>query len=77
MTLLETDEEYILFTRIKRGDDLVEVGSFTAGNDRLAAVYAQHIYNEEDWVEMKLVRRKDIMVVRMPKPLIRVKGGKS
>lgn len=77
MTLLQTDEEYILFTRIKRGDDLVEVGSFTAGSNDLAIVYAQHIYNEEDWVEMKLVRRKDIIDVRMPKPLMRTKGGKS
>lgn len=63
--------EYVLFTRINRGDDLMEVGSFKAESDELASVYAQYIYNEEDWVEMKVVRKDSLITIREPEPFFK------
>ncbi|ARK28905.1 hypothetical protein [Halalkalibacter krulwichiae] len=68
--------EYLLFTRIKRGDDLTHVGSLKAVNDDLAKIYAEHIYDEEDWVEMKVVRKDAIITVRNPEPLFEKEGVK-
>lgn len=67
-------QEYLLFTRIKRGDDLIQVGSFQAETDELAKVYAQYIYDEEDWVEMQVVRKDALIVVRLPEPLFEKEG---
>lgn len=66
--------EYHLFTRIKRGDDLIQIGSFKAVSDDLAKVYAQHIYDEEDWVEMQVVRKDALISVRSPEPLFTKEG---
>jgi hypothetical protein len=66
--------EYILLTRIKRGDDLIQVGSFKAESDELAKVYAQYIYDEEDWVEMQVVRKADFITVRLPEALFEKEG---
>lgn len=66
--------EYLLLTRIKRGDDLIQVGSFKAVSDELAKVYAQHIYDEEDWVEMHVVRKDALISVRNPEPLFNKEG---
>ncbi|MFC0558376.1 hypothetical protein [Halalkalibacter alkalisediminis] len=66
--------EYLLLTRIKRGDDLIQVGSFKAVSDDLANVYAQHIYDEEDWVEMHVVRKDALIHVRSPEPLFNKEG---
>ncbi|WP_227935171.1 hypothetical protein [Alkalihalobacillus deserti] len=66
--------EYLLLTRIKRGDDLIQVGSFKAVSDELAKVYAQHIYDEEDWVEMHIVRKDALVGVRSPEPLFNKEG---
>ena len=66
--------EYLLLTRIKRGDDLIQVGSFKAVSDDLAKVYAQHIYDEEDWVEMHVVRKDAFINVRIPEPLFNKEG---
>lgn len=61
--------EYLLFTRINRGDDLILVGSLNAESDELARGYALHIYNEEDWVEMQIVPKKSFIPIRLPEPL--------
>ncbi|MED1468810.1 hypothetical protein [Bacillus salipaludis] len=66
--------EYLLFTRIKRGDDLIQVGSFQAESDELAKVYAQYIYDEEDWVEMQVVRKEALIAARLPEPLFEKEG---
>lgn len=66
--------EYLLFTRINRGDDLIQVGSFLAENDELAKVYSQYIYDEEDWVEMQVVRKDAFITVRLPEPLFEKEG---
>lgn len=62
-------KEYYLFARIERGDDLIQVGSFKAENDDLARVYAQYIYDEEDWVEMCVVQKDNLITIRQPEPL--------
>ncbi|PLR81231.1 hypothetical protein [Bacillus sp. V33-4] len=70
----EQKREYLLFTRIKRGDDLVHVGSFKAGSDDLARTYAQYIYDEEDWVEMHVVPKSAVIAVRLPEALFPQQG---
>ncbi|KGA95670.1 hypothetical protein AJ85_12460 [Alkalihalobacillus alcalophilus ATCC 27647 = CGMCC 1.3604] len=68
--------EYVLFTRIKRGDDLMEIGSFKAADSELAKIYAEHIYDEEDWVEMQVVPKSEFISVRQPEPLFNKEGVK-
>jgi hypothetical protein len=67
-------QEYLLFTRINRGDDLIQIGSFQAESDELARVYAQYIYDEEDWVEMQVARKDAFITVRLPEPLFEKEG---
>ena len=74
MTVKQQKTEYLLFTRIKRGDDLIQVGSFQAESDELAKVYSQYIYDEEDWVEMQIVRKEAFITVRLPEPLFEKEG---
>lgn len=74
MTKKNQRQEYILFTRINRGDDLIQVGTFLAENDDLAKVYAQHIYDEETWVEMHVARKDHLLAVRLPEPLFAKRG---
>ncbi|MUG69357.1 MULTISPECIES: hypothetical protein [Paenibacillus] len=62
-------KEYNVFTRIKRGDDLVMVGTVAAETDQLAKVYATFVYDEEDWVEMCVVPREEITWIRQPEGL--------
>ncbi|MBS4214334.1 hypothetical protein [Neobacillus rhizophilus] len=76
MTKKSQRHEYFLFTRINRGDDLIQVGSLLAENADLAKIYAQHIYDEETWVEMQVVRKDHLIEVRLPEPLF-AKGGVS
>lgn len=66
--------DYLLFTRINRGDDLMQVGSFKATCDDLAKIYASHIYDEEDWVEMYVVQKESLVCLRSPEPLFRKEG---
>ncbi|EKN69433.1 hypothetical protein BABA_10246 [Neobacillus bataviensis LMG 21833] len=74
MTIKQQKAEYLLFTRINRGDDLIQVGSFLAESDELAKVYSQYIYDEEDWVEMQIVRKEAFITVRLPEPLFEKEG---
>jgi 1,2-phenylacetyl-CoA epoxidase PaaB subunit len=66
--------EYDVFTRINRGDDLVHVGAVVAPTDELAKIYAQYIYDEENWVEMCVVRRDRIHWVKQPEGLFKKEG---
>lgn len=75
-SLFETRYEYDVFTRIKRGDNLIHVGTVEAENDELAQVYATFTYDEEDWVEMCVVRRDLVHWVRKPEGLFEKEGVK-
>ncbi len=59
--------EYEVFTRAQRGDNLTQIGTVEAESDELAKVYATRIYDEVNWVEMYVVKRKDMVCVRLPK----------
>lgn len=50
---------YDVFARQRRRDPLAHVGTVTAPNADLAAVYARSIYNEEPWIEMRVMAQKD------------------
>lgn len=51
---------YEVFTRSKRGDLLVHIGTVEAESDELAKIYAEMIYDEESWLDMCVVRRDDM-----------------
>lgn len=53
---------------------MIQVGSFQAESDELAKVYSQYIYDEEDWVEMQVVRKDAFITVRLPEPLFEKEG---
>ncbi|NSL50540.1 hypothetical protein [Calidifontibacillus erzurumensis] len=57
--------EYYVFTRIKRGDDLMFIGSVDAETDNLAKIYANFMYDEEDWYEMFVVRKDNFLNVQL------------
>lgn len=61
-------EVYEVFARQRRRDPLQHVGTVSAPNAELAAAYARSIYNEEPWIEMCLVARRDLV------PAIALKG---
>lgn len=59
--------DYDVFTRLQRGANLIQIGSFKAQDDDIARVYAQQIYDEQDWSEMHIIRRDNMIEVRKPK----------
>ncbi|MBT2667634.1 hypothetical protein J7J00_19470 [Bacillus sp. ISL-4] len=63
--------EYDVFSRINRGDDLMHIGTVEADNDELARVYARYIYDEEKWVEMFIVKRKNMICIREAEPFFK------
>lgn len=75
MSKSEKRYEYDVFTRIKRGDNLVHIGTVEAPSDELAKVYANFVYDEEDWVEMCVVRRDNISWVKHPEGLFEKEGA--
>jgi 1,2-phenylacetyl-CoA epoxidase PaaB subunit len=52
---------YEVFARQRRKEALAHVGTVTAPNEDLAAAYARSIYNEEPWIEMRVVARKNLI----------------
>jgi 1,2-phenylacetyl-CoA epoxidase PaaB subunit len=54
---------YEVLTRIKPGDDLKHIGSVRAPADKLARNYAETTYDEEQWSQMLLVKRSDLIPV--------------
>lgn len=71
--------EYYVFTRIKRGDDLLFIGSVDAETDNLAKIYANYTYDEEDWFEMFVVKKDNFLNVLLTEGVMnyeeRVKGA--
>ena len=54
---------YDVFARKSRGDQLAHIGYVDALDDETARVYAWKTYDEENWFEMCVVRRSDIIPV--------------
>jgi 1,2-phenylacetyl-CoA epoxidase PaaB subunit len=62
--------DYDVFARISRGDDLMHIGTVEAEADELAIVYATYVYDEEDWFDMYVVKRENLISVKEPKGLL-------
>jgi len=54
---------YDVFARKNRGDKLSHIGYIDALDDETAKVYAWTTYSEENWFEMCVVRRADVIPV--------------
>lgn len=54
---------YDVFARKSRGEPLHHVGYLEALGDELARVYAWKTYDEENWFEMCVVRRSNVIPV--------------
>lgn len=50
-----------VFTRIAPGDPMCHIGTLNAPDMELAKVYAWRIYDEEDWADMWVVPRDEIV----------------
>jgi len=54
---------YEVFARQRREEPLQQIGTVSAVNADLAAAYARSIYDEEPWIEMSLIARRDMVPV--------------
>ncbi|GEM_PF-1222428 len=54
---------YDVFARKHRGDQLAHIGYVDALDDEMARVYAWKTYDEENWFEMCVIRRSNIIPV--------------
>ncbi|BDG36302.1 hypothetical protein [Saccharococcus caldoxylosilyticus] len=70
----ERRSTFDVFARIKRGDHLMYIGTVEAENKELAKIYASFTYDEEDWSEMVVVDRDQLVWVRKPDWLFAEKG---
>ena len=59
-----TEQVYDVFARVRRGDLLQEIGSVRAGSQGLARVYAELIFDEENFTDMMIVDRAAVAWVR-------------
>ncbi|HEY8342762.1 MAG TPA: hypothetical protein VIK75_07170 [Calditerricola sp.] len=57
-------EDFDVFARVQRGDPLVHIGTVRAPSGRLAAAYANWVYDEEDWAELCVVPRNCVFWVK-------------
>lgn len=58
---MRSGEVYEVFARRHRKDSLAHIGTVIAPNEDLAAAYARSIYNEEPWIEMRVVARRALI----------------
>ncbi|NNU83495.1 hypothetical protein ETC05_06410 [Geobacillus sp. BMUD] len=77
MTAVQQRKTFDIFARVKRGDQLAHIGTVEAENEELAKVYASYTYDEEDWAEMVVVDRSELVWVRKPKWLFAHKGERA
>lgn len=60
-------QEWDVFTRLERGDDLKFIGSLWAVDEDMAKYYATSLYDERNWFEMKLVPKNTWVPVMGPR----------
>jgi 1,2-phenylacetyl-CoA epoxidase PaaB subunit len=65
---------YEVLARVKRDLPLQIVGTVTAPTAKLAAVYAYKTYDEFNYIDMKIVPRKEIVEVFSISPMKRKEG---
>lgn len=61
---------YEVLARKEREDPLMHIGTVRATTLDFARVYARTIYDEENWVEMLVVDRDDLVSVIELEPLV-------
>lgn len=69
------DEIYEVFGRISSLEPLMHIGYVNAPGIDLAKVYAHTVYNEENWIELCVVNRGDIIPVYKENEKLNVKGN--
>jgi len=69
------DEIFEVFGRISSLEPLMHVGYVNAPGIELAKVYAHTVYNEENWIELCVVNREDIIPVYNEDEKLNVKGN--
>ena len=69
------DEIYEVFGRISSLEPLMHIGYVNAPGVDLAKVYAHTVYNEENWIELCVVKRRDIIPVYKENEKLNVKGN--
>jgi len=69
------DEIFEVFGRISSLEPLMHIGYVNAPGIDLAKVYAHTVYNEENWIELCVVNRGDIIPVYKEDEKLNVKGN--
>ncbi len=69
------DEIFEVFGRISSLEPLMHIGYVNAPGVDLAKVYAHTVYNEENWIELCVVKRRDIIPVYKENEKLNVKGN--
>lgn len=57
---------WLVLARRKYEEPLYQVGTVTADDPELAAVFAQSIYDEHPWIEMVVVPRGQVRTIIAP-----------
>ena len=69
------DEIFEVFGRISSLEPLMHIGYVNAPGIDLAKVYAHTVYNEENWIELCVVNRADVIPVYKEDEKLNVKGN--
>jgi 1,2-phenylacetyl-CoA epoxidase PaaB subunit len=54
---------WLVLARKKYDEPLYQVGTVTADNPDMAAIFAQSIYDEQPWIEMVVAPRSSVQTV--------------
>ena len=57
---------WIVLARRKYEEPLYQVGTVTADDEKMAALFAQSIYDEHPWIEMVVAPRDSVRTVIAP-----------
>ena len=66
---------YEVFGRMSSEEELMHIGYVNAPGTELAKVYAHTVYNEENWIELCVVKREDIIPVYNSEDKLNIKGN--
>ncbi len=69
------DEIFEVFGRISSLEPLMHIGYVNAPGIDLAKVYAHTVYNEENWIDLCVIKRGDIIPVYKEDEKLNVKGN--
>ncbi len=66
---------YEVFGRMSSEEELMHIGYVNAPGAELAKVYAHTVYNEENWIELCVVKREDVIPVYNSEDKLNIKGN--